>query len=365
MRKGTGNLKSTIQGYSLSIRYGDPYEDSVSFVSEYCMIASFLLTLGLLGLTWATSDDYDEEQALRMWRLNSLSYCSQETLSKMDCDDCIRFSTSLSYATVISEPQLSLYGFVGLWEKEDIIIVFRASQDYVNFIENLSSPILTSFPVCNGCAASRTYLYMYASVRSRILSSIIALLREHPKAHILTTGHSLGSIFATFVAIDVKANVRHYDYNDYLLNPNAYTLFPNDTGVERGFYSYSSTIRRKRSDYDHNIQIASVYTFGMPRIGNSILADFIHSEIPHFYRITHGCDVVTLLPPRQMKFVHTGNEYWYYSNSNFYVHCPYPERKECINSIRVPNMDDHGRYMGELKGHCYYANRYIYLCTNN
>lgn len=81
MRKGTGNLKSPIQGYSLSIRYGDPYEDSVSFVSEYCMIASFLLTLGLLGLTWATSDDYDEEQALRMWRLNSLSYCSQETLS--------------------------------------------------------------------------------------------------------------------------------------------------------------------------------------------------------------------------------------------------------------------------------------------
>ncbi len=120
---------------------------------------------------------------------------------------------------------------------------------------------------------------LYCLILFQILSSIIALLREHPKAHILTTGHSLGSIFATFVAIDVKANVRHYDYNDYLLNPNAYTLFPNDTGVERGFYSYSSTIRRKRSDYDHNIQIASVYTFGLPRIGNSILADFIHSEI--------------------------------------------------------------------------------------
>lgn len=75
---------------------------------------------------------------------------------------------------------------------------------------------------------------LYCLILFQILSSIIALLREHPKAHILTTGHSLGSIFATFVAIDVKANVRHYDYNDYLLNPNAYTLFPNDTGVERG-----------------------------------------------------------------------------------------------------------------------------------
>ena len=81
MRKGTGILKSLIQGYCLSIRCGDPYEDSVPFVSEYCMIASLLLTLGLLCLTSATSDEYDEEQALKMWRLNSLSYCSQETLS--------------------------------------------------------------------------------------------------------------------------------------------------------------------------------------------------------------------------------------------------------------------------------------------
>ena len=105
------------------------------------------------------------------------------------------------------------------------------------------------------------------------------MLREHPKARILTTGHSLGSVFATYVATDVKANVRHYDYNDYLLNPNAYTLFPNATDVEQRFYSYGSTIRNKQIDYDHDIQIASVYTFGMPRIGNSILADFIHSEI--------------------------------------------------------------------------------------
>ena len=129
--------------------------------------------------------------------------------------------------------------------------------------------------VCNGSFSRNPY----GLILFQILSSIIALLREHPKARILTTGHSLGSVFATFVAIDVKANVRYYDYNDYLLNPNAYTLFPNDTEVEQRFYSYSSTIRRERSDYDHNIQIASVYTFGMPRIGNSILADFIHSEI--------------------------------------------------------------------------------------
>lgn len=105
------------------------------------------------------------------------------------------------------------------------------------------------------------------------------MLKDHPNARIYTTGHSLGSVFATFIAIDLKANVRYYDYNDYLLNPNAYTLFHNETDVELRSYSYSSTIRRERTIYNHNIQIASVYTFGMPRIGNSVLADFIHSEI--------------------------------------------------------------------------------------
>ena len=48
------------------------------------------------------------------------------------------------------------------------MIVFRASDDDVNLIENLSSPILAPFPVCETCMASLTYLLMYASIRARV-----------------------------------------------------------------------------------------------------------------------------------------------------------------------------------------------------
>lgn len=48
------------------------------------------------------------------------------------------------------------------------MIVFRASDDDINLIENLSSPILAPFSVCDGCMASLTYLLMYATIRTRV-----------------------------------------------------------------------------------------------------------------------------------------------------------------------------------------------------
>lgn len=49
-----------------------------------------------------------------------------------------------------------------------VMIVFRASDDDINLIENLSSPILAPFSVCDGCMASLTYLLMYATIRTRV-----------------------------------------------------------------------------------------------------------------------------------------------------------------------------------------------------
>lgn len=124
---------------------------------------------------------------------------------------------------------------------------------------------------------------------------MIRLLQTHPDAEMHFSGHSLGGVFVTLIAIDVLANLNYYDFNLYLQNSTLYS-----------------------ESINHNIQVAEVYTFGMPRIGNSYLADFIHQRIrrrilcliiiAHFYRITHGKDVVPLLPPLFMEFQHTGDE---------------------------------------------------------
>lgn len=141
-------------------------------------------------------------------------------------------------------------------------------------------------------------------------------LKEHPEAKIHTTGHSLGGVFASFVAIDLRVNVAHYDYDEFLSSPHSYALFRGLTNVEHAFQPNSPVTRCKMDA--HFIEIASVYTFGMPRIGNEALATLIHDRIrnfrndtltvAHFYRVTHGRDLVPLLPPRQFDFVHTGDE---------------------------------------------------------
>ena len=97
----------------------------------------------------------------------------------MKCTECKPFQNLLSDVVVIQEPTLSLSGFIGLWKGEDgihfiifdhslVIIVFRASEDTINFLQNLSSPILGSFPVCDGCMASLTYITMYTTIRPKV-----------------------------------------------------------------------------------------------------------------------------------------------------------------------------------------------------
>lgn len=104
----------------------------------------------------------------------------------MNCDECSQFKGLLRDVVLIQEPALSLSGFVGVWNERDsmfcivsshlrnllplVMIVFRASEDTINFIQNLSSPILGSFPVCDGCMASLTYITMYTTIRPRVVN---------------------------------------------------------------------------------------------------------------------------------------------------------------------------------------------------
>lgn len=102
-------------------------------------------------------------------------------------------------------------------------------------------------------------------------------LKEHPDAKIHTTGHSLGGVFASFVAIDLRVNVEHYDFDEFLSSPQSYALFRGLTDVEQAFQASSPVSRCEKAA--HSIEIASVYTFGMPRIGNEALASLIHERI--------------------------------------------------------------------------------------
>ena len=90
-------------------------------------------------------------------------------------------------------------------------------------------------------------------------------------SHIQLTGHSLGAVFATYVATDLISQVNHYDLADFLKYPDHYNL-------SVPILDQCHTIR-------NHLRIRDVYTFGMPRIGNPALAEYIAKHIRFSYRV--------------------------------------------------------------------------------
>ncbi len=198
----------------------------------------------------------------------------------------------------------------------------------LNWIENVASPFFADFLVCPQCKASLVYLKMYRRVRpqvclshscdAKLLGVLIPLLTRYPNATIVATGHSMGGIFATYVAVDLLSNVNHYNYEQYLKDPEGFPVVyaEGDTELQnlRGIIPF----KQKCHVWNHHIRVKEVVTFGMPRIGNRYLADYIQriirdtsspsSPIATYARITHYRDLIPRLPPSFTDYHHTGDE---------------------------------------------------------
>jgi hypothetical protein len=90
------------------------------------------------------------------------------------------------------------------------------------------------------------------------------VLRAAPT--VIVSGHSLGAALGTLCAMDLKLN---YQLPDVRL-----------------------------------------MTFGSPRVGNSIFAAWVDSELGLHWRFTHNRDIVPSLPPGYMGFAHIPREVW-------------------------------------------------------
>jgi hypothetical protein len=139
------------------------------------------------------------------------------------------------------------------------------------------------------------------------------LRTQNPSAKILVTGHSLGGALAVLAAADIKRS------------------FPDLADNE-----------------------LDLYTFGCPRVGTPLFAEYIFKlfAVGHYYRITHANDLVPHLPNDIIGFRHGGNEVWYthdYVNDDrsFRVCEYYPDREDptCSNSNWIEDS---------IKNHLYY-----------
>ena len=236
--------------------------------------------------------------------LVAASYCTPANLEHWNCSRC---KENFKLERVVFDPLWDLLGFVG-WsdELDGIVISFRGtdSHSYYNWVENMRTwrtDLSLSYEdmpaqalVHGGFFYSYNASFLAGNV-SEAVSSIIERRASHPRGGgggsgrgwdqgtlmatnegdinrrgnmptVFVSGHSLGGALATFCALEMKLIL--------------------------------------------GIEDVRVVTFGSPRVGNSIFADWYKKKIPQNFRFTHNRDMIPSLPPAYMGFSHIAQEIW-------------------------------------------------------
>lgn len=174
----------------------------------------------------------------------------------------------LPFSNVMTDIQ----GFVARdSNRREIIVALRGSTSIVDFLMDtqiLLVPFVTlGVSVPSGTRVHNGFLIAWDSVVVQVLAIVSQQLQAHSGFSIVTSGHSLGGALATLAAVTLKHN------------------FP-ATKV-------------------------STYSYGAPRLGNKIFADYVNAEFgPRAFRVVHTTDGVPTLIPPSLGYHHHGIEYW-------------------------------------------------------
>lgn len=139
-------------------------------------------------------------------------------------------------------------GFVAR-HKRALYIIFRGTQNSTEWINNLNAR-LTPFFINDHGSVHDGFLSLYLDVRDDLLE-VAKSFSEKNKIHV--AGHSLGATLAVFAACDIESTL--------------------------------------------GLKIASLYTFGSPRIGDNAFAIAFNQAFAHkSFRIANSSDMVTEVP---------------------------------------------------------------------
>lgn len=147
------------------------------------------------------------------------------------------------------------------------------SSSWYNWIENMRAwRTDATYPVPGAPKAMRIHsgfliLWNSSSMATTFKAAYANLLAAHPTGPTFVVGHSMGGALAHLCALDLRA-----------------AFDPQDLRV---------------------------FTFGSPRVGNGVFADFFDEHVAQSWRFTHGRDIVPSLPPATLLgFRHTAREVW-------------------------------------------------------
>jgi predicted lipase len=204
----------------------------------------------------------------------------------------------------------NLQCFVG-YDKtnNEIIISFRGSHNIPNWIDNLDT-ISVKYRNIKGSEVHRGFYELWMlDLYPHVMPVIQSLINEKKGVNIALNGHSMGGAVAQFAALSI------YDYITHINN---------------------------------SIKIAC-YTFGSPRWGNKMMANYFNARINVHWRIVNEEDIVPTVPFRRFGFYHTSTAVWYTDDNSLTF-------KECA---ATDGEDSKCRYIGySAKDHLNYLNVY-------
>jgi hypothetical protein len=258
-------------------------------------------------ITYGNIDIIENPENLSIWKERVLwsyaAYCADD-VHNWTCYWC-KQAKPLTVVKTFFDKKTDTFAFIG-HTATSIVIAFRGTRHagIRAWINNLKVSKKEPFPEIPGAEVHTGFLAAYKSVKTDMMNTIKSLSTKF--SNIILTGHSLGGALASILALDLHLN---------------------------GY---------------RNIEIS---TFGEPRIGNEVFADYFAKVITKCHRVVKNKDIVVRLPPSLLKFKHVPQEFWF-PNSNddaTYKTCSKTDGEDptCSKSIPVStSIDDHLTYLG-------------------
>lgn len=181
-------------------------------------------------------------------------------------------------------------GFVSV-DHDAQVIVFsvRGSSNIRNWITNAQF-LWADCDLTRECKLHTGFFNAWREMANGAIGAVRDSLDAHPDYAVVATGHSLGGAVAAIGAAYMRAE-----------------------GIP-----------------------VDVYTYGAPRAGNDYFANFATGQPGSDFRITHGSDPVSRLPPITLGYRHTTPEYWFNGGNSDFVDYGADDIDVCdgISSVR-------------------------------
>lgn len=244
----------------------------------------------------------------------------QTSFNMRDAYDMVLFANAAYYDNVSSQPlptgssvmhtfnyTLGLWntahGFVGLDKiGKRAVIAFRGTDAFSQLFRELVNYTLVPHPDLPGALVNGFFLNAAQSLDQYVRKGLQELRETCSDCSLWFTGHSLGGAMAIMMA--------HH-------------------------------IMLKAADLVQNRTIVA-YTFGQPRVGNSVHANSVNELLPRFFRVVNAADVVPHVPAcdtdskgckeSSTGYYHAGTEMWFpHGEYQQGVMCGY---RECVGAPR-------------------------------